>query len=108
MAHFAGEAFESITHADSRLWRTLGFLLAKPGRLTREFFDGRRAAYLPPFRLYLVISVAFFLLGPSESSRVAINDSETLEFSEPPVVDPSRAKPGLDISANEDVTTIRV
>ena len=23
IGHFAGEAFESITHADSRLWRTL-------------------------------------------------------------------------------------
>jgi hypothetical protein len=80
MAHFAGEAFESITHADSRLWRTMWFLLAKPGRLTREFFDGRRAAYLPPFRLYLVISLAFFLIGPSEDSRVAIKDAETLEL----------------------------
>src|SRR6186713_1449752 len=49
IAHFASEAFESITHADSRLWRTLGYLLTRPGLLTREFFDGRRASYLPPF-----------------------------------------------------------
>ncbi len=62
MAHFAGEAFESISHADSRLWRTLWYLLARPGFLTREFFAGRRVAYLPPFRLYLVISVLFFLV----------------------------------------------
>ena len=62
ISHFAGEAFESITHADSRLWRTLWFLLAKPGRLTREFFEGKRAGYLPPFRLYLVISLLFFLV----------------------------------------------
>jgi hypothetical protein len=60
--HFASEAFESITHADSRLWRTLWYLLAKPGLLTREFFAGRRARYLPPFRLYLVLSILFFLL----------------------------------------------
>ena len=65
IAHFAGEAFESITHADSRLWRTLGYLLARPGRLTREFFEGRRARYLPPFRLYLVISLLFFLIAGS-------------------------------------------
>ena len=63
VSHFAGEAFESITHADSRLWRTLWFLLARPGRLTREFFDGKRARYLPPFRLYLVISLLFFLVA---------------------------------------------
>src|SRR5215207_2111780 len=62
VAHFAGEAFESISHADSRLWRTLWYLLVRPGFLTHEFFLGRRARYLPPFRLYLVISVLFFLV----------------------------------------------
>jgi hypothetical protein len=60
--HFAGEAFENITHADSRLWRTLWILVAKPGQLTREFFSGRRARYLPPVRFYLVLSLVFFLL----------------------------------------------
>jgi hypothetical protein len=63
LTHFAGEAFESITHADSRLWRTLWFLLSKPGVLTREFFAGRRVRYLPPFRLYLVISLVCFLVN---------------------------------------------
>jgi len=63
LGHFAGEAFESVTHADSRLWRTIGYLLVKPGHLTREFFAGRRASYLPPFRLYLVISLLFFLVA---------------------------------------------
>jgi hypothetical protein len=62
LGHFVGEAFESITHADSRLWRTLWRLLARPGTLTREFFAGHRVRYLPPFRLYLVLSVIFFLL----------------------------------------------
>jgi hypothetical protein len=59
--HFLTVAFEDVTHADSRLWRTLGALLFKPGFLTREFLDGRRARYLPPVRLYLVISVVFFV-----------------------------------------------
>jgi hypothetical protein len=59
--HFTREATEDVTHADSRLWRTLGALLFRPGYLTREFLDGRRARYLPPVRLYLVISVVFFL-----------------------------------------------
>jgi len=63
ITHFAGEAFESISHADSRLWRTLLYLLIRPGYLTRQFFDGKRASYLPPFRLYLVISVLFFLVA---------------------------------------------
>jgi hypothetical protein len=59
--HFVREATEDLTHTDSRLWRTLGALLCRPGYLTREFLAGRRARYLPPVRLYLVISVVFFL-----------------------------------------------
>ena len=60
--HFVREATEDLTHADSRLWQTLAALLFRPGFLTREFLDGRRARYLPPLRLYLVISVIFFVV----------------------------------------------
>jgi hypothetical protein len=63
LAHFASEAFESITHADSRLWRTLWLLFSRPGFLTREFFAGHRARYLPPFRLYLVLSIILVVLS---------------------------------------------
>ena len=59
--HFLAVAMEDVTHADSRLWRTLWALLFKPGFLTHEFLAGRRARYLPPVRLYLVLSVVFFL-----------------------------------------------
>src|ERR1700677_2429816 len=55
------EAIEGITHSDSRLWSSLTLLWFKPGKLTQEFVAGRRAAYLPPFRLYLVLSIIFFL-----------------------------------------------
>jgi len=55
------QALEGITHSDSRLWTTLYSLWFKPGKLTLEFVAGRRVAYLPPFRLYLVLSVIFFL-----------------------------------------------
>ncbi len=80
IGHFTAEAVESITHADSRLWRTLGYLLVKPGRLTREFLDGRRASFLPPFRLYIVISVVFFLVGMPEKVTVKPEaPSETLD-----------------------------
>jgi hypothetical protein len=57
------EATEVITHADSRVWNTLLPLLIRPGFLSREFFAGRRARYLQPFRLYLILSVAFLLLA---------------------------------------------
>lgn len=46
---------------DGRLWRTLPPLMLKPGRMTREYIDGRRARFVPPFRLFLLTSVIFFL-----------------------------------------------
>ncbi len=59
----AHEFLEGLTHSDSRLWRTLTTLWFKPGKLTQEFVAGRRVAYLPPFRLYLILSILFFLLA---------------------------------------------
>lgn len=76
VGHLLGETFESLTHADSRLWRTLGTLLARPGELTREWFAGRRASYMPPIRLYLVLSVAFFLMVALSAGRPGVMDNE--------------------------------
>jgi hypothetical protein len=70
--HFTREATEDLTHADSRLWSTLAALLYKPGFLTREFLAGRRVRYLPPLRLYLVLSVLFFVLVTSSHHAVAV------------------------------------
>src|SRR5262249_35655867 len=60
--HVTREVTEDLTHAGSRLWSTMLALLFKPGFLTREFIAGRRVRYLPPLRLYLVLSVLFFLV----------------------------------------------
>jgi Protein of unknown function (DUF3667) len=57
------ETLEGLTHSDSRLWNTLSLLWFVPGKLTQEFIAGRRVAYLPPFRLYLVLSIIFFLVA---------------------------------------------
>ena len=70
--HFLQVAAEDVTHADSRLWRTLWALLFKPGYLTHEFLAGRRARYLPPVRLYLVLSVVFFVWAAATHSRPAV------------------------------------
>jgi hypothetical protein len=69
VGHFLAEATESLTHADSRLWRTILLLLGRPGFLSVEFFAGRRARYLPPIRLYLVLSVLFFVLASAFGGR---------------------------------------
>lgn len=56
------EASEILTSLESRLWRTLGILLFRPGRLTRDYLLGRRARYIPALRLFLGLSLLFFFL----------------------------------------------
>ncbi len=46
---------------DGRLWRSLPMLVLRPGRMTRDYIEGRRARFVPPFRLFLLTSVIFFL-----------------------------------------------
>jgi len=60
--------------ADSRVWRTILPLAFRPGLLTREFLRGRRARYTPPFRMYLVLSLVFFVLASFDDpgSEVAV------------------------------------
>jgi hypothetical protein len=57
------DAFGDLFEVDSRLWRTLIPLLIRPGKLTLDYLEGRRARYMPPFRMYLVLSVIFFVVA---------------------------------------------
>jgi hypothetical protein len=69
------EVWHLFTHVDGQLWGTLGRLLARPGELTLEYFADHRARYVPPFRLYLVMSVIFFgltALTTSHDARIAV------------------------------------
>ncbi|WP_018996735.1 DUF3667 domain-containing protein [Hirschia maritima] len=63
------EGFTDLLSLDGRLWKTLPQLLFRPGHVTRQYIDGKRASQVPPFRLYLIASLiffsTFFLFGPS-------------------------------------------
>lgn len=60
--HLARESFLDYFHADSKFFGTIFHLLFKPGFLTIEFMRGKRKTYVEPFKLFLVISVVYFLL----------------------------------------------
>lgn len=60
-----GDLFE----LDSRLWRSIGPLLLRPGKLTAEYLAGRQVQYTPPLRTYLVVSILFFVVASFGSER---------------------------------------
>ena len=47
---------------DNRIWHTLKNLVLKPGRVAREYMDGKRRQNLDPLRFYVFASSFFFLL----------------------------------------------
>lgn len=59
---FVHEFIGHYVAVEGSLWRTLKALVASPGRLTAEYFAGRRKQYVLPLRLYLTTSFVFFLL----------------------------------------------
>jgi hypothetical protein len=70
------DLMEDLLDLDSRFMRTMKPLLFKPGRLTRDYMDGRRFRYAPPMRLYIFSSIIFFLLAALLSSdAISINSS---------------------------------
>ncbi len=69
--HVFLEALENFFHFDAKFFRNIVTLLFRPGVLTADFNAGKRASQMPPFRLYVFVSVLFFFLsfvGRSSSS----------------------------------------
>ena len=71
------DLMEDLLDLDSRFMRTIKPLFFKPGRLTRDYMNGRRFRYAPPMRLYIFSSIVFFLLAAFLSSdAITIGDVE--------------------------------
>ncbi len=60
--HMFLDALENFFHFDAKLFRNIVTLLFQPGRLSAEFNAGHRAAQMPPLRLYIFVSLIFFVL----------------------------------------------
>lgn len=86
IGHLVAEAFEGLTHFDGRFWNTMPDLVRRPGKLTRDYLDGRRAPQIPPFRLFLVAVLLIFFtggLGGDNTARVVKPDANTRVLTAP-------------------------
>lgn len=61
LAHLLGETFGALTDFDGRLWRSLRALMLQPGRIASDWFEGRRAAWISPVRLFLLANLIYFI-----------------------------------------------
>lgn len=88
---FFDEYFSSAFSYDSRLRHTIVSILFKPGKISKEYIEGKRIKYANPFRFYLSVSIIFFILNSffinttkitnnfnrKETEKTVINYSET-------------------------------
>lgn len=79
-----GEAWSELVALDGRVASTLRLLLTRPGALTRETWQGRRARYVGPIRLYLLCSLAYFFASAvlPEADAAARRHRARVEVSE--------------------------
>lgn len=78
--HLVTHFFKDITHFDGKFFRTLKYLVTRPGFISKEYIAGRRASYVNPVRMYIFTSALFFLIFFSfthtESTSVQIDFRE--------------------------------
>ncbi|MFC6634307.1 DUF3667 domain-containing protein [Microbulbifer taiwanensis] len=78
--HFSsilGDLFDTLLALDSRIGRTLGPLLTRPGFLTSEYLTGRRVRYVSPVRLFIFLCLTtFFVVRLSTDININLYDSE--------------------------------
>jgi hypothetical protein len=74
---FLHDFTHELLHVDGKIFQSVMLLLARPGLLTREYFEGRRVRYVQPIRLYLIFSVIYFAVAaiapPNPSGNFNIN-----------------------------------
>ncbi len=93
------ELVHEFAHLDGKIVATLKALILKPGKLSTEFFAGRRASYIGPIRLYLTFSVVFFLvfaLEPAKSPLTQVHGKSASREEVIKVIDEEMHKPGFE------------
>ena len=61
LRHYFDVVFHLLTQFDSKGYRSLWYLLTKPGFLSEEYLRGRRVRYPKPISLFVSINVVYYL-----------------------------------------------
>ncbi|WP_282056857.1 DUF3667 domain-containing protein [Maribacter luteus] len=71
---FFDEFFASVISYDSKLLKTLSALLCRPGRITKDYVNGKRVSYTNPFRFLLSLAIIYFLAISFNSDFSQLDD----------------------------------
>ncbi len=62
LSAFFHDLLHGVLHFEGKIWRTLPVWVWRPGRLTREYIDGKRAKYISPIALFLFVVFVTYAL----------------------------------------------
>jgi hypothetical protein len=79
--HLIWEAIEGMFHLDGRLANTLPLLFFKPGKLAKDYMEGRIVRHVPPFRTFLV-ALLLFIFAAEHAIHGIRHDQEQKEEKE--------------------------
>ncbi|MFC5046859.1 DUF3667 domain-containing protein [Aquimarina hainanensis] len=89
LSDFFSEYFSSLFSYDSRLSHTIIALLFRPGKITKEYTEGKRVKYANPFRFYLSVSIIFFIINgffiDFDSLRYQVNKEKKTNTTQTPL-----------------------
>lgn len=89
MTHFLTD----YLHLDEKFFSSLKFLFLKPGFLTNEYNAGRRTKYVHPFRLYIFITIVFFIVQSLDHRGVKISNKVNDKNDTTVMVEPMQVNP---------------
>ena len=70
VSEFLGSAFLLEKNFLKNLWQ----VLVKPGLLAKDYTEGKRKRYMPPFSIFLLINFFFFIYNPLTDFRLPLRD----------------------------------
>lgn len=73
---FFHDLLHGVFHFEGKVWRTLPMLILRPGKLTRDYIDGRRASYVSPLALFLFSVFIMFAVIQNTAGELDIGDKE--------------------------------
>jgi len=127
ISQFISEFFAGFFSFDSRFFNTFVPLLFKPGKVSKDYVEGKRRRYVNPFQLYLHVTIVFFLLMglfskideykidilQQEENNSVIDSTSTLgvnidsdDTTPKDSVDLSLIKPNLDTLSNQKINKL--
>lgn len=105
---FFNEFFAGILAYDSRFYRTVGSLLFNPGKISKDYVEGKRQRYANPYRFYLSASIIFFIIMgfTSDSDNIPVEDDPAVNAEVTTKVDSIRASsPGVPMDAPDPLAS---